>query len=189
MRAPLLAFLSLFLFAGCSDKPWHATDITGSMPPLAFSMQRASDGTAVTAEDYRGRAVVLYFGYSHCPDVCPATLANLSDVLAKLGRDAEKVRVLFVSVDPERDTLPVLKQYTQAFAPQIDGLRGTPNQLADLARRYRVAYAVKKTPEYAVTHTSAVFVFDERGRARLVTLDSNDTAGLAADVKRIVEGG
>jgi protein SCO1 len=187
MRAPLLALLCLFLFAACSDKPWHATDITGSMPQLAFSMVRASDGTAVTAEDYRGRAVLLYFGYTHCPDVCPATLANLSEVLARLGRDAEKVRVLFVSVDPERDSLPILKEYTQAFAPQIDGLRGTPNQLADLARRYRVAYTVKTAPDYVVTHTTAVFFFDERGKARLVALDSNDSAGLAADVKRLLE--
>jgi protein SCO1 len=184
----LLAFLGLLALAGCSGKPWHATDITGSMPRLDFSMARASDGTAVNAEEYRGRVVVLYFGYTHCPDVCPATLANLSDVLHRLGPDAEKVRVLFVTVDPGRDSLPVLKQYTQALAPQMDGLRGSANQLADLARRYRVAYSVTTAPEYVVTHTSAVFFFDEKGRARLVTLDTNDSAGLAEDVKRIIGG-
>jgi protein SCO1/2 len=186
LRFTLLAFL-VFL-AGCGpEKPWHATNVTGSMPKLEFSMARASDGMAVTGEDYRGRAVMLYFGYTHCPDVCPATLANLSDVLHRLGPEAEKVRVLFVTVDPERDTLFLLKQYAQSFAPQIDGLRGTKNQLADLARRYRVAYSVKTTPEYVVMHTSAVFIFDEKGRARLVTLDTNDTAGLAEDVKRILD--
>jgi len=152
-------------------------------------MMRASDGTPTDAEEYRGRVIFLYFGYTNCPDVCPATLANLSDVLHKLGPDAEKVRVLFVSVDPDRDTLPVLKKYVEAFAPQIEGLRGTQDQLAGLARRYRVAYSVTKTPQYQVTHTSAVFVFDETGRARLVTLDTNDTAGLAEDVKRIIDGG
>jgi protein SCO1 len=186
VRTRLLAFLGLLALAGCSDKPWHATNITGSMPRLEFSMVRASDATAVKAEEYRGRVVVLYFGYTHCPDVCPATLANLSDVLARLGPEAEKVRVLFVTVDPARDSLPVLKRYAQAFAPQMDGLRGTPNQLADVARRYRVAYSVKTAPEYVVTHTSAVFIFDEKGRARLVTLDTNDTGGLAEDVKRLL---
>lgn len=158
------------------------------MPRLAFTMTRASDGTLTKAEEYRGRVILLYFGYTHCPDVCPTTLANLSDVLRTLGRDAEKVRVLFVTVDPNRDSLPILKQYAAAFAPQIEGLRGTPNELASLARRYRVAYSVSEKPEYVVTHTSAVFVFDENGRARLVTLDTNDTAGLAQDVKRIIDG-
>ncbi len=189
-RVLRLTFLSvILLLAGCGpEKPWHATNITGSMPKLAFSMMRASDGNAVTADNYRGRVVMLYFGYPHCPDGCPATLANLSDVLNKLGPDADKVRVLFVTVDPNRDTLPLLKQYTQAFAPQIDGLRGTDNQLADLARRYRVAYRVTTKPDYVVMHTSAVFIFDADGRARLVTLDTNDTAGLADDLRRIANG-
>jgi protein SCO1 len=177
---------ALCALAACGpQKPWHSTNITGAMPDLQFNMVRASDGLAVNAEDYRGRVVLLYFGYTHCPDVCPTTLANLSDVLKRLGRDAEKVRVLFVSVDPDRDTLDVLKPYAQAFGAQVDGLRGTKNQIADVARRYRVAYSVKPKPEYVVTHTSAVFVFDDKGRARLVVTDSNDTAGLTEDVKRV----
>lgn len=187
LRFTLIA--ALFCLAGCGpEKPWHATDITGAMPDLSFRMTRASDGLAVGPDDYRGRAVLLYFGYTHCPDVCPTTLANLADVLKRLGRDAEKVRVLFVTVDPDRDTLDVLKQFAAAFAPQVDGLRGSDNALADLARRYRVAYAVKKTPDYVVTHTSAVFVFDDQGRARLVTTDTTDTAGLTEDVRRVAEG-
>ena len=184
-----IALAVVFVVAACGpQKPWHATNITGSMPRLAFTMMRASDETAIKAEEYRGRVVMLYFGYTHCPDICPTTLANLSDVLHRLGPDAEKVRVLFVTVDPDRDSLPILKQYAAAFAPQLEGLRGTDNQLADLARRYRVAYSVKTQPTYEVMHTSATFVFDETGRARLVTLDTNDTAGLAEDVRRIIEG-
>lgn len=187
LRFTLLA--ALLLLAGCGPgKPWHATDITGAMPDLEFSMARASDGYTVTGQDYRGRMVLLYFGYTHCPDVCPATLANLSDVLHRLGPDAEKVRVLFVTVDPNRDTLSVLKPFVQSFGYQVDGLRGTENQLATLARRYRVAYSVKTEPTYEVMHTSAVFVFDEKGRARLVTLDTNNTAVLTEDVKRIIDG-
>ena len=102
--------------------------------------------------------IILYFGYTNCPDVCPATLANLTGMLAKLDR--KEVRVLFVTVDPGRDTLPALKDYVHAFSPQIEGLRGTDNQLADLARRYRVAYSVDPKPPYTVMHSNAVFFFD-----------------------------
>lgn len=180
----LALFLALML-AGCSKPGWHMTDITGGMPRLDFHMTRASDGAVVTGDSFHYSAVALYFGYTHCPDVCPATLANLTDMLAKLNDPA--VKVLFVTVDPERDTLPVLKAYTAAFSPQVIGLRGTPNELADLARRYRVAYTVTKGPPYEVMHSNAVFFFDRDGRARLVTTDTSDTTAMAEDVKRLVE--
>jgi len=177
----------LVTLAGCGpERPWHATDITGAMPRLEFAMTRANDGKPVSAADYRGRVVILYFGYTHCPDICPTTLANLADMLQKLGADAGKVRVLFVTVDPNRDTPPVMKKYVVAFAPQIDGLRGTDNALAELARRYRIAYSVQTQPTYTVMHSSAVFFFDPTGRARLVTLSTDDSAGLAEDVKRLM---
>ncbi len=186
MKRMLFAVL-LVALAGCGrEKPWHATDIGGAMPRLKFAMARAGDGAPVTAEDYRGRVTILYFGYTNCPDVCPATLANLSEMLGKLGRDADKVRVLFVTVDPNRDTLPILKKYASAFAPQIDGLRGSDNALATLARRYRIAYSVKTQPQYEVMHSSAVFFFDAQGSARLVTLSTDDTAGLAEDVRLLL---
>lgn len=177
------------VLAGCSPSSphWHATDITGVMPRLDFTMTRARDAATVTAADYRGYVTLLYFGYTHCPDLCPATLANLAGVLDKLGPDANKVRILFVTVDPNRDTLPALHQFAAAFAPQVVGLRGTPNEIATLARRYRVAYSVKTTPNYEVTHSSAVFFFDKTGRARLVTLSTDDTTGLAHDVKRLID--
>jgi protein SCO1/2 len=181
-------FMLLAVLTGCGRPagPWHATNITGAMPPLQFHMTRASDGADVTAADYRGYVTILYFGYTNCPDICPATLANLAGMLGRLGRDADKVRVLFVTVDPNRDILSVLKQYAAGFAPQIDGLRGTDNALADLARRYRVAYSVKTTPKYEVMHSVAVFFFDSTGRARLVTLTTDDTAELTQDVKQLI---
>ncbi|MGH9518587.1 MAG: SCO family protein, partial [Terriglobales bacterium] len=121
----------LSMLASCSKAaPWHALNVSGSAPPLQFSMTRASDGKLVTSADYRGQVVMLYFGYTFCPDVCPTTLANLSRILGQLGPDAQQVRVLFVTVDPNRDTLAVLKAYVKNFAPQVDGLRGTPDQLA-----------------------------------------------------------
>ncbi|MBU6298588.1 MAG: SCO family protein [Alphaproteobacteria bacterium] len=191
MRRALACVLLAVALTSCSQskKPWYGSDITGVMPKLSFAMVRANDDRQVTANDYLDRIVLLYFGYTNCPDICPTTLANLSDMLQKLGPEANKVRVLFVTVDPNRDTLPVLKKYVAAFAPQMDGLRGTPNAIAALARRYRVAYSV--TPAgprhpYTVTHSSAVFLFDTAGRARLVTLSTDDSNGLANDVRRLL---
>ncbi len=186
VRALLL--LCLLPLAACSDdRPWHATNITGAMPKLEFRMTRATDGAPVTAESFRGKVSIVYFGFTHCPDVCPATLANLTDVLLRLGARANDVRILFVTVDPDRDTPAVLKSYGEAFAPQIVGLRGSANELAKLARTYRVAYGVTTAPTYDVMHSNAVFFFDHDGRARLVTTSTSDTAGLAEDVGRLLE--
>jgi protein SCO1 len=179
----MLGFALLLLLTACFQAGWHMTDIIGAMPTLDFHL--SEDGRPVSARDFRGRVVALYFGYTHCPDVCPATLANLADVAAKVkSRD---LRILFVSVDPDRDTDQVLSDYAKAFSPQLVGLRGTANQLADLARRYRVAYAVKKGPPYEVMHSNAVFFFDRDGRARLVTTDTTNTAAIAMDVKRLLQ--
>ncbi|HEY3909834.1 MAG TPA: SCO family protein [Stellaceae bacterium] len=189
------AALALMLLAGCGDSAkWHSIDVTGSLPPLAFTMTRAADGKEVTQSNYRGRIVLLYFGYTNCPDVCPTTLSNLADTLTRIGPDAQHVRMLFVTVDPKRDTPPVLAAYVKNFAPQIEGLRGTADQLAALARRYRVVYSVSPATEghpYEVTHSSAIYVFDGSGAARLIigSLSSThpDIAGTAADLKRLVE--
>lgn len=158
------------------------------MPSLSFSMVRANDGVSVNAASYRGKITLLYFGYTHCPDECPTTLANLAVALKNLGPDANDVRVLFVTVDPARDSIPVLKKYVNAFAPQIDGLRGSSNTIAALARRYRVLYSVM-SPEpartYNVTHSDALFMFDKSGRARLITMSTQDTASVVAEIRSI----
>jgi protein SCO1/2 len=177
-------FLALMLTA-CGRPAFHMTDISGAMPRLDFHLTRASDGAAVSGETYRGRVTILYFGYTNCPDVCPATLANLTGMLTKLDR--KDVQVLFVTVDPGRDTRPALKDYVHAFSPQIEGLRGTDNQLADLARRFRVAYSVDPKPPYTVMHSNAVFFFDPSGRIRLVTTDTSDTSAMADDVAKLLK--
>lgn len=174
-------FLALLL-AGCSKPAWHMTDITDGMPRLSFHM--TENGHLVTAQDFRGKVVALYFGYTHCPDVCPATLANLTDMAGKVH--SPDLRILFVTVDPDRDSDSVLADYAKAFSPEMVGLRGSANELANLARRYRVAYSVTKGPPYQVLHSNAVFFFDKNGRARLVTTDTSDTAGMAADVTRLL---
>ena len=142
-RAALFALVAAVLLFGCNSEPeWHAVDISGSLPPLDFALTRADDGKTVMADDFKGQVVLLYFGYTFCPDICPLTLANVDLVLNALGDKARDVRVLFVTVDPNRDTLPVLKDYTAAFGPEVIGLRGDPDQLAALAKRYRVSYSV-----------------------------------------------
>jgi protein SCO1/2 len=165
------------------------SDITGAMPDLSFRMVRANDGAAIAAEAYRGKVVLLYFGYTHCPDACPTTLANLATVLQKLGARAKDVRVLFVTVDPGRDTLPVLKAYAASFAPEIDGLRGSDDEIAALARRYRVLYRVTPASpgnDVQVMHASSTFFFGKDGRARLVTTSTDDTAAIAGDIARLL---
>ena len=187
----ILLLAAFALLTACAP-PRHGavTDITGVMPPLKFVMTRANDGKPVDADDYRGKVVVLYFGYTHCPDECPTTLANLASVLKDLGTRANNVRVLFVSVDPDRDSLPVLKTYVQAFAPEIDGMRGTPDAIAMLARRYRVTYQVTPASPgnaYEVMHSDSIFFFDPTGRARDVAMSVENTAAIAANVEKLME--
>jgi len=189
--------LGAAVLSGCQgdQPPWHFTELQGSaLPDLSFTMTRADDGKIVNAEDYEGKVVLLYFGYTFCPDVCPLTLANTVQVLKKLGGRAEDVRVLFVTVDPARDTVPVLKDYVAAFAPEVDGLHGNADQLGALARSYRVAYSVKPSadPEdYVVTHSSAVYAFDREGDVRLLlsSLDSPDARidDAATDLGRLLD--
>lgn len=178
------ALLLALMLAACGRSPFHMTDIGGAMPPLTLQMTRASDGAAVDGRTFRGKVVLLYFGYTNCPDVCPATLANLAGMLNRLHN--KDIQILFVTVDPRRDTLAALKDYVRAFSPQIEGLRGSDNQLAELARRYRVAYSVDQGPPYAVMHSNAVFVFDRDGRIRLVTTSTDDVGAMAEDVGRLL---
>jgi protein SCO1/2 len=196
-RAAALVAVGLLLAAlgGCdSGSKWHSTNLTGAFPALTFTMTRAADGKQVTAADYRGQVVMVYFGYTFCPDVCPTTLANVAEMLKRMGPDAQHVRVLFVTVDPKRDTPDILRAYVKNFAPQVVGLRGTPDQLASMARRYRVAYSTTSAKDgqpYEVTHSSAIYVFDGSGAARLLVSSLStaqpDIAGAAADLKRLVE--
>jgi protein SCO1 len=181
--------------AACDRKTgWHETDISGSLPRLSFAMTDAMTGAPITAADFRGKVTLLYFGYTQCPDYCPTTLTNLAAVLHNLGKQADQVRILFVTVDPNRDSLPILKQYVSLFAPQIVGLRGTPDELASLARRYRVAYSVTPAHDghpYEVTHSAIVFVFDQGGDARLIVTSmatqKPDISGTTADLHRLIK--
>jgi protein SCO1/2 len=187
----LIPLFLLLALASCGRGEMRpgATDITHVMPDLKFAMTRANDVRLVSVNDYRGKIVLLYFGYTHCPDICPATLSNLAQVLQTLGPHAANVSVLFVSVDPGRDDLASLKSYVSAFAPEIDGLRGSDNEIAKLARRYRVLYSVTKTDHgIEVMHSDSVFLFDGQGHAREVMTNTGDTAAIAGDIMQIADG-
>jgi protein SCO1/2 len=192
-RSLLIASVALLAsLAACSRREsWTLDDITGLMPSLEFSLMN-NTGQLVNASDYRGKLVLLYFGYTHCPDVCPTTLATLARAIRDLGPDAAKIRVLFVTVDPTRDTTQVLKRYIAAFGPQFVGLRGNDDALESLAKRYRVAYS-RERPDaqdnYAVAHSSAVFIFDGNGKARLLATGSETAGAITQDLRRLLARG
>ena len=172
---------------------WHEQDISGALPALTFNMTDAMTDRPVTAANFRGKVVLLYFGYTQCPDFCPTTLTNLATVLRNLGKHANQVCILFVTVDPNRDSLTNLKTYVSLFAPQMVGLRGTPDELAALGRRYRVAYSVnpgENGQPYTVTHSAIVYVFDQDGNARLLVdsmaTQTPDIAGTTADLRTLI---
>ncbi|WQD80676.1 SCO family protein [Paraburkholderia kururiensis] len=187
MLAAALAGLS-----ACSrdSQPWQLTNVSGHLPDLTFSLT-GDDGRPTTAQAFKGQTVLLYFGYTHCPDVCPETMARLMQVIGKLGPDAQKVRILFVTVDPARDTARALHDYVAAFdAEHARGLTGTDGQIESIAQRYRVAYQMEKRDpngNYEVTHSSAVYVFDAQGRARLIATDQDSPDAIAHDVRRVIE--
>jgi len=191
-RIRLLMCAAMLLLAGCGQsqppKPWGLTNITGHMPDLKFTLTD-DNGGQVTQQAYRGKLALLYFGYTHCPDVCPTTLADLRSAILKLGADANQVRVLFVSVDPARDTPAVLKTYVNAFGPWFVGLTGSPAELQALTKRYRVAYRLGKPDaqgNYTVYHSSAVFIFDKQGKVRLLAGLNDKPAVVATDLKRLL---
>ncbi|MEC5405335.1 SCO family protein [Paraburkholderia sp. MPAMCS5] len=186
------ALCATIALTGCTSRaqPWHLTDVTGHLPDLSFALT-GDDGRPVTGDSFKGRTTLVYFGYTHCPDVCPETMGRLMQVLSKLGPDARKVRILFITVDPARDTPQALHDYVGAFDPQhAEGLTGSDWQIESLAKRYRVAYQMEKRDpkgNYEVTHSSAVYVFDAQGRARLLATDHDTPDAIAADLRRIVD--
>lgn len=186
-------WLALLALAACAraHPRFVLQDISGLMPTLAFQMTD-QDGRSVSALDYRGEPVLLYFGYTHCPDVCPTTLSTLARALRELGNPAIKVHVLFVTVDPQRDSSPVLKQYLSYFGSWFVGLRGDDAELTALTKRYRVAYHLEppdKYREYAVNHSSAVFLFDRDGRPRLLAGTSDTAEAIAQDLRQLLQSG
>lgn len=184
-------FLSVLL-AGCEDPNWHTSDISDIMPELDLSLMN-ENGQQVEEDAYIGKTTLLYFGYTHCPDVCPTSLARMTAAIKKLDEPArDDIQVLFVSVDPERDTPARLRQYTDVFGPQFIGLTGSTAQLDALTNRYRVSYGYGEKDEngnYDVSHSSGIFVFNEQGDARLLMRNSDPISSMVSDLQRLMERG
>ncbi|MDF2464886.1 MAG: hypothetical protein K0Q43_3121 [Ramlibacter sp.] len=178
------------LLAACSEsKPqYKAIDLTGADYARDFQLTD-HNGQPRTLKDFRGKLVVLFFGYTQCPDVCPTSMAELSEAKKLLGADGNKLQGLFVTVDPDRDTPDVLKAYMANFDPTFLALRGTPEQLAEMAKEYKVYYkkAEGKTPtSYTMDHSAASYVYDTEGRLRLYTRYGSGAQALASDLKLLL---
>lgn len=171
-------------------KPSVIYNISGNLPNLKFSLT-ASEGRTVTEQDVKGKVVVLFFGYASCPDICPTTMAQLSMVKNMLENDADKVQIIFLSVDPHRDTPEVLQAYVDAFDNGAIGLTGTEKEIADIARRYRVAYQIEKPKandpnNYEVMHAKGIYIFDANGKVQFLASDSQEPEALLAKIHTIL---
>lgn len=178
--------------AGCSKAPdFTNVDITGSKSFATDFSLPDTHGKVRTLADYKGKAVVLFVGYTHCPDVCPATMADLAQALQRLGPDASRVQVLFVTLDPARDTSPVLEQYVHAFNPAFEGLRPASDaDLAAFAKAFRVVYAkvpAKSGGDYTLDHTAGSYVFDPSGQLRLFARDGQGPDPWVHDLKLLLD--
>ncbi|GLQ52154.1 SCO family protein [Dyella flava] len=190
----LLLFAVGLLLSACHQdepQPWQLTNISGHMPDLSFRLTN-DEGKTVTADDYRGKVTLLYFGYTHCPDVCPLTMAQLHVVMQRLGKLADGASILFVSVDPNRDTPAVLHEYVKAFDPHAVGLTGSPADIEALTKRYRAAFtreAGKSDGSYDVSHSSGIYVFDGNGKARLLATPEDAQDKLVHDLHLLLGPG
>ena len=188
-RLAAAVFLSVLALSGCKPAPeapsFLATDITGAAFARDF---RLTDhhGQTRTLADFRGKVVALFFGYTHCPDVCPTTLSDFAAALRQLGPDAGRVQVIFVTVDPQRDTREVLKQYVPAFNPGFLGVSVDPETLAQLAKEFKVVYqktSVKASDDYLIDHSAGSYVYDPQGRLRLLMPYGSGPDAIAHDLK------
>lgn len=186
----LLFCLALLGACGREPAPLLNTDITG----VDFGKRLAltdHHGQPRTLEDYRGKAVVLFFGYTHCPDACPSTLARLAEVMKQLGPDAAKVQVLFVTLDPARDTQERLASYVTWFHPSFVALRGDEAAVAAAAKEFKVFSAKKKIEGgmgYVVDHTTGAYVLDPQGRLRLFVKDDAAVESVVSDLRALLSG-
>jgi protein SCO1/2 len=190
LRLASAALLALLCTACDQGSPrFQGSDVTG----VGFGRDfRLTDhnGKPRTLEDFRGKVVVLFFGYTQCPDVCPTTLAELAQVMHKLGPDANRVQVLFVTVDPERDTGELLSRYVPAFDPSFLGLRGDAQATAQVAKEFKILYQKQpgSTPgSYSVDHSAGTFIFDTQGRLRVYVSYGQGPETFAHDIAALLK--
>ncbi len=194
-RIHLSAILLLALLGGCGPQQpaavkFQLTDVTGADFGKSLALTDHT-GKPRTLADFQGKVVVIFFGFTQCPDVCPTTLAEMAKVVKELGADGAKVQVLFVSVDPERDTKEILKQYVTVFNPTFLGLVGDAEATVRAAREFKV-YVQKQPPKtpggsYSVDHSAGTFILDQQGRLRLFAQYGVGAAALLGDIKTLLK--
>lgn len=193
LKCGMLSMLvTLLMLIACESKPvFNALDITGIQG--YGSDFRLTDHTGKTRSmaDFRGRVVLIFFGFTHCPDVCPTTLSDMRQVMQRLDNDAEKLQVLFVTVDPKRDTQELLAKYVPSFHPTFLGLYGDEVATNRVAKDFKIVNQIQegKTPEsYTVAHTAASLVFDPQGQLRLFINYGMEVDKVTADIKLLLKG-
>jgi protein SCO1 len=190
MMGRIFFLLLIGLLAGCErtglPSHFHASDVTGKYAQADFHLTD-HNGKPRSLGDFRGKVVALFFGYTHCPDVCPTKLADLAQTLRLLGKDADPVQVLFVTLDPERDTCELLAQFVPAFHPAFLGLYGDAQATASVAKNFLVDY--QKTPTksgYMLDHTTFTYLLDAQGKVRLLAGDREPAEWLEQDIRLLL---
>jgi protein SCO1/2 len=188
-RLLILVLTAAILVACDASAPrFNNVDITGANYARDFRLTDAR-GAERTLADFRGKVVVVFFGYTQCPDVCPTTLSDMAEVRKRLGADADKLQVIFVTLDPQRDTAEVLAQYVPAFDPTFIGLRGTGDETAAVAKEFKVFYQKvpgKTETSYTLDHTAGSYVFDREGKIRLFLRHAGSVEPIVADLKQLL---
>jgi protein SCO1 len=187
-RALLAVACGAALSACSKEEPvFQGSDITGTQLGKGLVLTD-HNGQTRTLQDFSSKVVAVFFGFTQCPDVCPTSLAELVQAMQTLGKDADQVQVLLISVDPERDTPEVLKTYVTAFDPRFLGLSGTPEQTQQAAALFKAYYAKVPTPDggYSMDHTAAFYLFDRNGESRVLANNSVGGQALVHDIRALL---
>jgi protein SCO1/2 len=184
----MLCVAMTLLLNGCdTEKQWQLHEITGHLPDLRFSLM-SDTGQPVTDKTYQGYLVLLFFGFTSCQAECPATLFRLTKIVRRLEEKANRTRILFVTLDPGRDTLQVLHRYVTAFdAGHTVGLTGNEGEIENLAKRYRAAFRPRESDSDEISHSTAVYVFDPQGHARFLITPEDAIETVTKDLQGMLE--
>ncbi len=185
------AIATIFIISGCTETqvPFKSVDVTGADYAQNFSLTDQF-GKLRTMADFKGKVVVVFFGFAQCPDVCPTSMAELAQVKKLLGKDGDKLQGIFITVDPERDTPQVLKAYMENFDPSFLALRGTLQETAATAKHFKIYYKKvegRTEGSYTMDHSAGSYVLDPQGRVRLFTRYGSGAAALADDIKLLLK--
>ena len=186
----VLLLSSLFGLAGCTDQPaaFRGSDISGTKLGQQWKLTDMN-GQARDQSSFAGKVQLVFFGFAQCPDVCPTSLSELSEAMKLLGPDADRVQVLLVTVDPERDTPDLLRQYLSAFDPRFMGLTGTPEQVRQAASSFKAFYSKVPRPggDYTMDHSASFYLLDRNGEARVLLSNNMGAAAIAHDIKALLK--